>query len=156
MTAAANLRPMEQGDLAAVAAIETRVSPHPWTQKQFQQSLDSSHHCWVLDCSGQVIGYYLYSLVAGEAEILNIAVAPENQGSGLGRKLLDHCIQRAEQRARMVFLEVRASNFCAIRLYLNSGFNQIGERRDYYRTAQGSEDALMMAKDLEQWPPQVS
>ncbi|MCV6605478.1 MAG: ribosomal protein S18-alanine N-acetyltransferase, partial [Porticoccaceae bacterium] len=84
----------------------------------------------------------------GEAEILNIAVARERQGKGLGRCLLDHCLQQAEKKARMIFLEVRASNFAAIHLYLDSGFNQIGERRDYYRTARGSEDALMMAKDL--------
>ncbi|MCV6605422.1 MAG: ribosomal-protein-alanine N-acetyltransferase, partial [Porticoccaceae bacterium] len=62
----ATVRPMDSGDLAAVAAIETQVSPHPWTVKQFQQSLQSSHHCWVLESDGQPIGYYLYSLVVGE------------------------------------------------------------------------------------------
>ena len=142
------IRPMTEGDLPVVATIEQRVSPHPWSHKQFLQSLQSSHHCWVLECDGQVQGYYLYSLVAGEAEVLNIAVLPERQGKGLGRKLLEHCIARASDKARMVFLEVRASNFSAIHLYLDSGFNQIGERRDYYRTAQGSEDALMMAMEL--------
>ena len=95
-----------------------------------------------------MIGYYLYSLVVGEAEILNIAVAPSHQGKGLGRQLLEHCLLQASEDARTVFLEVRASNFQAIRLYLDFGFNQIGERRDYYRTAHGSEDALMMAKEL--------
>ena len=139
---------MDSEDLATVAAIEAQVSPHPWSLEQFQQSLQSSHHCWVLESSGRVIGYYLYSLVVGEAEILNIAVAPKHQGHGLGRLLLDHCLLQAAKKARMVFLEVRASNFAAIHLYLDNGFNQIGERRDYYRTAQGSEDALMMAKEL--------
>ncbi|MDM3871987.1 ribosomal protein S18-alanine N-acetyltransferase [Porticoccus sp. W117] len=144
----ATIRPMELGDIEAVTAIEAQVSPHPWNRTQFQQSLGSSHRCWVLESSGQVIGYYLYSLVVGEAEILNIAVAPQRQGAGLGRLLLDHCLLEAAKKARMIFLEVRASNFAAIHLYLDSGFNQIGERRDYYRTAKGSEDALMMAKEL--------
>ena len=142
------IRPMTEADLQAVSAIEQRVSPHPWRCKQFQQSLHSSHHCWVLEADGSVAGYYLYSLVVGEAEILNIAVAPDQQGKGLGSQLLAHCLSQVSQKARTVFLEVRASNFPAIGLYLNAGFNQIGERRDYYRTAHGSEDALMMAKEL--------
>ncbi|UTW45232.1 ribosomal protein S18-alanine N-acetyltransferase [bacterium SCSIO 12696] len=148
MNSAVSIRPMVADDLVAVAAIETGVSPHPWRLTQFQQSLESSHHCWVLELDGDISGYYLYSLVVGEAEILNIAVAPEQQGQGFGRKLLDHCLAQAAQNARMVFLEVRASNFTAIHLYLDSGFNQIGERRDYYRTAAGSEDALMMAREF--------
>ena len=108
------IRSMAEADLDVIAAIEQRVSPHPWSHKQFLQSLQSSHHCWALECDGQVQGYYLYSLVAGEAEILNIAVLPEQQGKGLGRQLLEHCITKASDRARMVFLEVRASNFAAI------------------------------------------
>lgn len=139
---------MTLDDVAAVAAIEQQVSPHPWSAKQFSESVNSSHHCWVLESADQLIGFYLYSLVVGEAEILNIAVSPDHQGKGLGRVLLDHCTAQASNNARMIFLEVRASNFAAIHLYLNDGFNQIGERRDYYRTAHGSEDALMMAKEL--------
>ncbi|WIO75116.1 ribosomal protein S18-alanine N-acetyltransferase [Porticoccaceae bacterium LTM1] len=139
---------MTDTDLVTVTEIEQQVTPHPWNQKQFQQSLESSHHCWTLESDGEVIGYYLYSLVVGEAEILNIAVAPNHQGKGFGKQLLEHCLQQASQSAQMIFLEVRASNFPAIQLYLHSDFNQIGERRDYYRTAHGSEDALVMAKEL--------
>jgi ribosomal-protein-alanine N-acetyltransferase len=41
-------------------------------------------------------------------------------------------------------LEVRVSNFSAIRLYLNYGFIEVGRRRDYYRTEFGREDAILM------------
>ena len=47
-----------------------------------------------------------------------------------------------------LFLEVRASNLAALTLYRRAGFEQVGVRRGYYRDAQGSEDALVMACEL--------
>jgi ribosomal-protein-alanine N-acetyltransferase len=47
-----------------------------------------------------------------------------------------------------IFLEVRPTNFKAIRLYLSMGFNEIGKRRNYYPTKIGREDALILAKTL--------
>ncbi|MCG9958445.1 ribosomal-protein-alanine N-acetyltransferase, partial [Pseudomonas aeruginosa] len=50
--------------------------------------------------------------------------------------------------ARECFLEVRASNQAAYRLYERYGFNEIGRRRDYYPAVGGREDALVMACTL--------
>jgi ribosomal-protein-alanine N-acetyltransferase len=47
-----------------------------------------------------------------------------------------------------MFLEVRASNASAIALYEKRGFAEVGLRRNYYPTAKGSEDAILMALDL--------
>ena len=49
---------------------------------------------------------------------------------------------------KTIFLEVRVSNFTAIRLYHNLGFEEIGNRRDYYQTEFGREDALIMSVDI--------
>lgn len=141
------IRNMEQSDLAAVANIEQRVSPHPWRESQFQESL-LRHHCLVVVGSDQLIGYAVFSTVLDEAEILNIAITEDMHGQGYGRLLIDHLISRVAEKAKRLFLEVRASNFAAIHLYQNSGFVEICERRNYYQTAHGSEDAIVMAMEL--------
>ena len=141
------MRPLTADDLPLIATIEQRVSPFPWSERQFSDSLES-HYCWVLEHQGQVGGYIIFAVVGDVAEILTIAVLPELQGQGYGKRLLAFLQVQVAEPVRSLFLEVRAGNFAAINLYLTNGFNQIGERRDYYRTAHGSEDALLMAKEL--------
>ena len=141
-------RSMLSADLDAVVEIEQAVTPHPWTRAQFQQSIANSHHCWVAEVQQQLIGYYLYSTVIDEASVLNLAVKPDQQGKGFGRALLSDCLHRSATTAKTLFLEVRTDNVAAIALYLSAGFNQLGERRNYYRTANSVADALIMAKEL--------
>ena len=104
---------------------------------------------WVLDVEGAIAGYFLMSLAAGEAHVLNICVAPEQQGHGHGRRLLRALIQLARTRgAQRIFLEVRPSNRRAIALYDMEGFNEIGRRPRYYPARDGREDAIVMAMEL--------
>ncbi len=64
-------------------------------------------------------------------------------------RLLEHLMREAAgHQARECFLEVRASNQAAYRLYERYGFNEIGRRRDYYPAVGGREDALVMACTL--------
>jgi ribosomal-protein-alanine N-acetyltransferase len=87
--------------------------------------------------------------VIDEGELLTIGVAAAHQRKGLGRAMLREMLDAARNgNMRRVFLEVRASNDAAIALYRSAGFSQIGERRGYYRNANGSEDAMVMACDL--------
>lgn len=87
------------------------------------------------------------TVAAGESHILNICVHADYQSMGLGRCLLEHLIELALERdVNMTFLEVRPSNFAAIKLYLDLGFNEIGTRRNYYPAKVGREDALVFAK----------
>jgi len=66
---------------------------------------------------------------------------------GLGRSLLTHMLELAvEHNVTMSFLEVRPTNFSAIKLYLDMGFDEIGLRRNYYPLRMGREDALIFAK----------
>ena len=66
----------------------------------------------------------MINVIIDEAHLLNITVKPENQGRGLGLRLLEHLMQRArELKAGECFLEVRASNESAYRLYERYGFN---------------------------------
>lgn len=143
------LRPMREDDLDAVMAIEVRAYPYPWTLGILRDCLRAGHPAWVLLRDGQVIGYFLMSVAAGEGHVLNVCVAPEQQGQGYGRKLMRAILRLARGHgAERVFLEVRPSNVGAIQLYFDMGFNEIGRRPRYYPAKDGREDALVMAIEL--------
>lgn len=143
------LRPMREDDLDAVMAIEIRAYPYPWTLGILRDCLRAGHPAWVLLRDGRVIGYFLMSIAAGEGHVLNVCVAPEQQGQSYGRKLLRAILQLARGHgAERVFLEVRPSNTGAIALYFDMGFNEIGRRPRYYPARDGREDALVMAIEL--------
>lgn len=147
--AAASLRPMREADVDAVYAVERRAYEFPWTAGIFRDCLRADYIAWVLDLGGAIAGYFLMSLAAGEAHVLNICVAPEQQGHGHGRRLLRSLLHLARSRgAQRVFLEVRPSNRHAIRLYEQEGFNEIGRRPRYYPARDGREDAIVMAMEL--------
>ncbi len=147
--APAALRPMREEDLDAVFAVEIAAYPFPWTMGIFRDCLRADYPAWVLQDEDGIVGYFLLSLAAGEAHVLNICIAPTLQGRGHGRRLLRALLQIARGRgAERVFLEVRPSNRGAIELYHQEGFNEIGRRPRYYPSHEGREDALVMAIEL--------
>lgn len=143
---------MGAADIDAALVIEQQVSPDPWRRYAFEQSLASHAAQVVVDSGQQLQAFMLWSVVADQAELLNIALHPYHHGKGCGRLLLDRLLAQLPDAVVSLFLEVRASNFAAIGLYQHYGFNQIGERRGYYRTSNdpmaGREDALVMALEL--------
>ncbi len=148
MTDAVSFRPMTEADLDAVLKIEYAAFSHPWTRGIFNDSL-KSYDCWLMFDGDQQVGHGVINVIVGEAHLLNITVKPESQGRGLGLRLLERLMERArELQAGECFLEVRASNQSAYRLYERYGFNEIGRRRDYYPAVGGREDALVMACTL--------
>ena len=140
---------MRQTDIETVSAIENRGYVFPWTPGIFRDCLRAGHHCWVLEAGSTLLGYGVLSAAAGEAHILNICIAPEYQGRGHGRRLLRRLVDLARwHQANQVFLEVRPSNPRAIQLYRDEGFNEIGQRPNYYPAEKGREDAIVMAMEL--------
>ena len=147
------LRPMLEEDLDQVMVVEHGSYPFPWTRGIFKDCLSSGYCCWVMDDTdsndGALKGYGVLSVAAGEAHVLNVAVCPNQRGKGLARHLMFHLLDVAkDHNVETVFLEVRPSNTAAFRLYHTLGFNQVGQRRDYYPTDTGREDALIMALTL--------
>jgi ribosomal-protein-alanine N-acetyltransferase len=129
--------------------IEQRAYEFPWSVGIFKDCLRSHYYCCVYLQGEQCIGYGVMSVIAGEAQILNICIDPMMQSKGLGRRLLQHLIAEAgRQSADTVFLEVRSSNQAAFTLYDSLGFNEVGQRRGYYPAKDGREDALVLALAL--------
>ena len=143
------IRPMSESDVDAVMQVESRAYEFPWTPGIFRDCLRVGYHCWVYSLDQQIIGFSVMSVAVGEAHILNICIAPEHQGHGLGRRLLERTLTLAKkQGADTAFLEVRASNRAALQLYETLGFNEIGLRPGYYPAKAGREDAVLLALSL--------
>jgi ribosomal-protein-alanine acetyltransferase len=147
----ATIRPLVTADVPAVAAIEASVQAFPWTVAQFAESLAQGHSGWGVIDGDQVIAFAVTSQVLDELSLLTIGVAPEQQRRGLATALLDHIVERAaETGAAVMILEVRKGNAAARALYRRYGFVEVGQRRGYYRAADGREDAILMALTLDE------
>jgi len=136
--------------LPLIDAIEQRAYPHPWTARILQESLASNSVCTGLfDAANALLGYAFVLTAVGEAQVLNITIAPEQQGRGFGRYLMEHILLSArKKRCTTVLLEVRRSNKPARRLYESLGFATLGVRKGYYPLAEGREDALVLGLEL--------
>ena len=94
-----------------------------------------------------IVGYAGLVVSGHQSDVQTLAVAPTQQGRGLGRRLLEALIDEARQRdASEVLLEVRADNEAAQALYAAAGFERIAVRRGYYRP--GGTDALVLRRRL--------
>ena len=95
-----------------------------------------------------VIGFALARAVAGEAELLLLAVRRGAQGRGIGKMLLERFAEEAKGRgATRLHLEVREGNH-ALSLYERAHYNLVGRRRNYYSGRAGQTyDALTLARD---------
>lgn len=142
------LRAAELHDVPAMLQVENAAASHPWTQALFESCFsDRYFNHVVLSDLDVVVGFYIADYIAGEASLFDIAVEPSQQGKGIGRQLLQHFLQHGlALGAEQFFLEVRASNSPAIALYQSAGFIECGRRRNYYRSATGNEDAILMCR----------
>jgi ribosomal-protein-alanine N-acetyltransferase len=138
---------MRRDDLPAVLDIERRSFAQPWSRAFFEKELATPFARLVVAVEEtlprpQVIGYTCRWRVTDEVHLLNVAVHPERRGLGHGQELVSAVVGEAEAaRVRVIFLEVRAGNVVARRLYRLLGFRDLGVRRGYYGPGQ---DAIVM------------
>jgi ribosomal-protein-alanine N-acetyltransferase len=139
-------------DLGAVMAImDASFDPRfgeAWTQSQCAGLLPMPGVWLTIARSGEAaLGFALARALAGEAELLLLAVRGDAQRRGVGQLLLDDFEAAAQARgAARLHLEVREGNH-AFSLYERAGFALVGRRRNYYSGHGGSTyDALTLAK----------
>lgn len=137
-----SIRPMEAADLGAVALLENRVFPDPWSENAFCEELAAAGRRYlVAEEGGDIVGYGGLLVVGDDAHVTTLAVEPGARGRGLGTRLMLHLADEARASgAAHLTLEVRVSNHPAQSLYRRFGFETVGVRRHYYR----NEDALIM------------
>jgi ribosomal-protein-alanine N-acetyltransferase len=135
--------PLVESDIPSILEIESDSQPEPWTEKSFAEEIDKADSRMLVaravtgpdagSPSQEIVGYICFWLVAGEIQVLNIAVHKEVRRRGVARKLLELAIRAArEENARTITLEVRKGNPAARKLYETFGFRVIGERPNYY------------------------
>ena len=138
-------------DAAAFAALHGASFRRGWSEDEFERLLlDRGVLAHRAVLGQRPIGFIVSRIVAGEAEILSVAVARTQQGRGLGRRLLDlHLRRLAGLGVRTVFLEVDDDNVPARRLYTRNAFREVGRRNGYYqRSATSAGAALVLRRDL--------
>jgi [ribosomal protein S18]-alanine N-acetyltransferase len=152
------VQPLEPVDLRAAAAIHAEGFARGWTDGEIERLVArSGTHGLVARPVGKkgLGGFILYTLAAGEAEILTVATASQWRRHGVGEALVKAALLHMHgERAEAMFLEVEDENAPAVGLYRKLGFREVGRRKDYYgaaaasRTGAKSAAALVMRRDL--------
>ena len=140
------LRDAAAEDLDALLALERSCFPDPWVREMFADELACPDSVFLVAVEEtRLLGFVILRLAGPEGEVYNIAVAPEIRGRGIGRRLLQSALDRAERKGtRLVFLEVREGNLPAQALYRSLGFRPVGLRKKYYEMP--VENAVVMAR----------
>lgn len=138
------VRDAEEGDLSSLLAMEAECFRTPYREGALRPMLSQSFAKNYLALSGgEAVGYLLATTIAGESEILRIAVQKEMRGRGIARALLSRLLGDLSEDTAY-FLEVRRSNTAAIALYSAFGFDAYAERKHYYKDP--TEDAVLMRR----------
>jgi ribosomal-protein-alanine N-acetyltransferase len=146
-----NIRKMIPEDLDEVLTIEASASPTPWSKNMFIEEIQNpTSGCFVMKTEigskQPVISFICFRNIAGESELINIAVHPHYRRLGAGRKLMEFYIEFSSRRgSRAFYLEVNSSNRSAIRLYQSFSYQSFGVRKKFY---QEKFDALLMLKKV--------
>jgi ribosomal-protein-alanine N-acetyltransferase len=119
-----------------------------WSTEQVTELLqEGASLATVVLVKKKIVGYALYRSIPPEAELLRIAIAPEVQGSGYGRLLIEDGIALLATRGVSgIFLEVASKNLPALALYRAAGFIEIGRRERYYSLT--NDDAIVMKRQI--------
>ena len=144
-------RPLRVDDVPTVASLEQASHVAPWTPGNFNDALAAGYSMTVGLAADAIVAYGVLLLAPGEAQLLNLTVAPGARRRGFGRTLLRRFLSDAKERgAEQCFLEVRVSNAAAISLYAAEAFVPVARRIAYYPpgVAGEREDALVMRRAL--------
>jgi [ribosomal protein S18]-alanine N-acetyltransferase len=149
------LRLMTASDLPCVLELEVSLfGEEAWSREMLAGELSqqpATRYYLVAEEDEALVGYAGLLAAGEQADVLTIAVATSQWGQGIGSRLLAALLAEARQRGcTEMFLEVRADNLRAQRLYKWFGFAEIGIRRGYYQPS--GTDAIVMRRDLASLP----
>ncbi|MCE1179192.1 MAG: ribosomal protein S18-alanine N-acetyltransferase [Micrococcales bacterium] len=141
---------MHWSDIETLAALDVELfADDAWAPATWWSELaERPRRRYVIEEQDGRIAAYGGVDVAGEtADVMTIAVAPDAQGRGAGRAMLDALVRLAtDGGAEALLLEVRADNESARKLYDRNGFETLTIRRRYYQP--GDVDAVIMRRHL--------
>lgn len=153
MTILINFKSVDATAIPQLMAIETACHSHPWTLNTMSSCIGGRYFNLAAFNGDTMVGFYIGEKAGPDFTLMDICVAPSEQGKGIAKQLLNQFIDYGEQQnAENLFLEVRESNIPAIKLYENAGFIEMSVRKNYYPSdnpaKNGFEDAILMGMAL--------
>lgn len=142
------IRNMTVSDAGPASLIEKEIITPPWTADDYRDAMSKDSYLLLAaeDEAKSLAGYCVASMAADEAEIVDVGVAPDHQGAGIGSLLVAEMLKRLKAEGiTAVFLEVREHNRAALRTYEKNGFEAVGRRKDFY--SDPIEDAIIMKEE---------
>lgn len=134
-------RRLTTADAAALAGLDTALPACELcrSEAEFESFLSQPAACgYGLEDQGQVVAYVLFVCAGESADLCHIVTHPNQRRQGCGKRLLQEALQNlAAQGVKEVFLEVRAGNEPAERLYAQFGAVEVGLRPGYYSLPEG-------------------
>ena len=139
--------PMNIQHVPQIAELEKLCFSAPWSEASIARELENPLSLWIVAVDGaNVAGYIGSQAVLDEADVMNLAVAPQYRRNGVATSLVDALVAALRNKGvTSLALEVRASNEPAKVLYGMLDFVQVGRRPNYYRNPK--EDALILRKE---------
>ena len=119
-----------------------------WNVSIFKQVLINENSYYVVALlDNEIVGFAGYMLILDEADITNIVVRKDMRNKKIATKLLTNLIDSISdiEKIETITLEVNENNKCAIQLYKNFDFKEVGLRKNYYKNHQ---NALIMTKKI--------
>ena len=144
------LRPATRADADALAQAHAASFATPWSADEILRfAEDPGGFALIAEEAGDAAGFILCRVLAGEGEVLTLAVRPEYRRRGAAMTLIEAALALAASTAEAMLLEVAADNPGALALYARIGFRTVGRRAGYYaRTGAPAVDAIVMRRAL--------
>jgi len=142
------IRDMQEEDIQSVLKIEKMSFSFPWAESSFFNEVHKPRSLTkVAVVDDEIAGYLCAEYVLDEGHVLDLAIHPDYRRMGIATALVEHILEELKERAcRFLYLEVRASNYLAKRLYQGFGFRIVGTRKKYYVSP--IEDAVIMMLEI--------
>lgn len=142
-------RPARPADAEALAALDARCNPGPWSAASFAAHIAASppNATLVVEAHGDggLSAFCAFRVAAADLEILQLGTAPEARRRGLARALLARVLEQGQgEGAEVAWLEVRSANDAARALYAAAGFEPCGVRPRYYHDP--ADDAIVLRR----------
>ncbi len=133
-----------QKEIKAASDIEQECLSTAWSESQIANLPEYAAYIGGF-CEETLCGIASMYIIAGEGQIMNIAVSQKYRRRGIASGLMNELILLAESKnCEIITLEVAEDNLSAIALYEKCGFAAVGRRNGFYN----GKAALIMEKKL--------
>ena len=123
------IRLAQPDDLLSIARVDDAAFSPPWqmTESELWQAQRVAAICTVATHEQQIVGYQISTLYSDDAHLARLAVAPQQQGRGIGALLVDDLLHRFSRRhVATMTVNTQISNLRSQRLYRRFGFYRNG------------------------------